>query len=144
MPKDKQKHHVSRQRPVSCRFCRSRKLRCSRESPCANCVSRGIRCELEDPAQHSSTTPTASEPELLERIRKLEELVEKQESQQNESVKQHPETSDTRTQQAYRSTPSPQNERLDNDVAWLESIYNGEDLSVNIISVQQYSRSNYQ
>lgn len=129
MAKDQQKHGVSRQRPVTCRFCRSRKLRCSREAPCSNCVSRGIRCELE---AHASATHTASEPELelLERIRKLEALAENQESQQNGSVKQHPKGSDGRAQQAYRSTPPPQIERLDDDVALLESIYSGQNLSV--------------
>ena len=136
MPKDQQKHGVSRQRPVTCRFCRSRKLRCSREAPCSNCVSRGIRCELES---HSSATHTASEPELelLERIRKLEALAENRESQQNGSVKQHPKDSGGRAQQAYGSTPPPQVERLDDDVAWLESIYSGQDFTVYIISFQQ-------
>ncbi len=80
--------------------------------------------------------PTSSEAELLERIRKLEELVENQASQQNERVKQHPKSSDTHAHQAYRSTPSPQSERLCDDVAWLESIYSGEDLSVNTICLQ--------
>lgn len=136
MPKDQQKHGVSRQRPVTCRFCRSRKLRCSREAPCSNCVSRGIRCELES---HSSATHTASESEteLLERIRNLEALVENRELQQSEGVKQHPKSSDGRAQQAYRLSPPPQIERLDDDVAWLESIYSGQDLSVYITSLQQ-------
>ncbi len=133
MPKDQQKHRVSRQRPVSCRFCRSRKLRCSREAPCSNCVSRGVRCELDDSDEQPSVNPTSSEAELLERIRKLEELVASQGSQQNERVKQHRKSSDTHARQTCRSTPSPQTERLDDDVAWLESIYSGEDLSVKTI-----------
>lgn len=136
MPKDQQKHCFPRQKPVSCRFCRSRKLRCSRENPCSNCAVRGIRCELEYPAEQSPATPTASEPELLERIRKLEELVENQESQQNGNQRQHPNSSDDRAQQAVL-TSSPQSDRLDDDVAWLESIYSGQDLSVYISSLQQ-------
>jgi Fungal Zn(2)-Cys(6) binuclear cluster domain len=134
MPKAQQMHGAPRQRPVSCRFCRSRKLRCSREAPCSNCVSRGIRCEVEYPVGPS---PGTSEPEIVERIRKLEESVENQKPQQNENVKQHSESSDTHAQQAHRSTLSPQIEHLDNDVAWLESIYSGQDLSVNIIYLQQ-------
>ena len=132
MPKDQQKNGntVSRQRPVSCRFCRSRKLRCSRESPCSNCISRGIRCELEYPVESASPSPTASKLELLERIRKLEELVEKKESQHDEGVKQHSKSSNIHVQQTDH-TPSPHTERLDDDVAWLESIYNGQCLSVN-------------
>jgi hypothetical protein len=33
-----------RQQPVSCEFCRHKKLKCSRGSPCSNCVSRRLRC----------------------------------------------------------------------------------------------------
>ena len=33
-----------RQRPISCQFCRMRKLRCSRIFPCSNCTSRGVTC----------------------------------------------------------------------------------------------------
>ena len=136
MPKDQQKNGntVSRQRPISCRFCRSRKLRCSRESPCSNCVSRGIQCVLDYPVESASSSPTASKLELLERIRKLEELVETKESQRDRGLKQHSMSSDIHVQQTYTPTPSPQTERLDDDVAWLESIYNGQDLSVNSIS----------
>lgn len=135
MPKDQQ-IHGARQRPVSCRFCRSRKLRCSREAPCSNCVSRGIHCELENPTRPSPRTLSASEPELLERIRKLEELLQNQKLQQNESVKQHSESSGTHAQQAHRPTLLLQIEHLDSDVAWLESIYNGHDRSVNILSYE--------
>jgi len=131
MPKSQQ----IRQRPVSCRFCRSRKLRCDREAPCSNCVSRGIRCELEHPAGRSARTLGASEPELVDRIRKLEELLENQKSPQNETEK-HSESSDIHAQQARRSTLPPQIEHLDNDVAWLESIYSGQNVPVNIICLQ--------
>jgi len=130
MPKDKQPL-IPRQRPVSCRFCRSRKLRCSRESPCSNCVSRGMRCELETLVSPSPATQNASESELLARIRKLEELVDSQNLQQNASIKQQLECSDTAPKLARSWKLSPQIEHLDNDVAWLESIYNGQDLAVN-------------
>lgn len=33
-----------RQEPVSCQFCRTKKLKCSRESPCSNCISRNLEC----------------------------------------------------------------------------------------------------
>ena len=135
MPKDKQKSIISRQRPVSCRFCRSRKLRCSRESPCSNCISRAIPCQLDYPVETVPSSPTASKLELLERIRKLEELVETKQSQHDEGVKHHSKSSDAHVQQTYTPTPSPQTERLDDDVAWLESIYEGQDLSVNIFGV---------
>ncbi|GKZ71107.1 hypothetical protein AnigIFM50267_006784 [Aspergillus niger] len=31
--------------PLSCRFCRAKKLRCDRTQPCANCVLRKVPCE---------------------------------------------------------------------------------------------------
>jgi hypothetical protein len=74
MPEGQINGATPRQRPVSCRSCRSRKLRCSREAPCSNCASRGIRCEMDYPIDFPSRTPSALEPEPLERIRKLEEL----------------------------------------------------------------------
>ena len=136
MPKAQQMHRLPRQRPVSCRFCRSRKLRCSRQIPCSNCVSRGVRCELESPAAPSSEPLSAFESELVERIRKLEGLVERQKTQQNESPKQHSENRNDHAQQEHESLDLPHTEHLDNDFAWLESIYTGQDLSVKVICLE--------
>lgn len=133
MPKDKQQSHGNRQKPVSCRFCRSRKLRCSRVSPCSNCVSRGIRCELEDAI--GSLQGILREPELLERIRKLEKLVENQKLQPTEREKGFPVDFGTHPQETLGLDSSPQVEHLNNYVVWLESIYCGQDISVNIICV---------
>ncbi|ESZ98985.1 hypothetical protein SBOR_0643 [Sclerotinia borealis F-4128] len=144
MPKDKElrgaRHRL--ERPVSCRFCRSRKLRCSREAPCSNCVSRGIICQLAVENTIRSTTPNASQPELLERIRKLEELVESQKLYTNSAV-QHPRqgpespesfgTPHTLQTHISRST-SPDVEHLNEDVAWLKSIYTAQNLSDNTSS----------
>src|SRR4051794_1282425 len=50
-----------RQRPVSCFFCRSRKLRCSRETPCSNCAVRKIQCLLyRDDGGLAASTPLSS------------------------------------------------------------------------------------
>jgi len=121
MPKTQKIQDVPRQRPVSCRFCRSRKLRCSREAPCSNCVSRGIRCGLEPPTETLQTTPNASESELLRRIRRLEKIVDNQNSQLS---------SKTSVTQSPQATSSPQVVHLDNDVAWLESIFSNQNVSV--------------
>lgn len=161
MPKDIQ---VPRQRPVSCRLCRTRKLRCSREAPCSNCVSRGVACELEPYAvpvrSPSVTISTPSEPDLFERIRKLEQIVEQQQVQLQSSSNQNSQAEEQQTQQISHQIPSvedniasevfdadvashaqhipkpslfPEIANLDKDVAWLESIYSGHDLSVNIL-----------
>lgn len=117
------------ERPVSCRFCRSRKLRCSREAPCSNCVSRGIACEL--PVKNANIQAAGSssrEPELLERIRKLEELVANGNSAPN--TYQTPDSPHSLRTHTRPSTLSPDIEHLDDDVAWLKSIYTTQDLSV--------------
>jgi hypothetical protein len=162
MPKDTTPPiRLPRQRPISCRLCRLRKLRCSREAPCSNCKARGVVCELEP----SALPAAASELDLVGRIRKLEQIVEQQQlqllsnSDRSHSVEsqqqlpltplQNPSTEDNilsdsfdadvvpNQQQVSRSTTFPENEHLDKDVAWLESIYSGHDLSVHLQSPGQ-------
>lgn len=122
MPRDRELHKP--ERPVSCRFCRVRKLRCSRESPCSNCISRGIACELPVRNPVRSTTPAGtSSPtqlDLLERIRKLEELVKTQSAIQSIAASDTPQSLATHTS---RSTLSPETEHLDDDINFLKSIY---------------------
>ncbi|KAI5457258.1 hypothetical protein BGZ63DRAFT_427979 [Mariannaea sp. PMI_226] len=75
-----------RQRPISCRFCRVRKLRCSRVFPCSNCTSRGLSCpEPQDPPPSQSraaareisvgTSGSAADSSILERLERLEALL---------------------------------------------------------------------
>ncbi|KAJ5579790.1 uncharacterized protein N7459_005775 [Penicillium hispanicum] len=75
----------SRSRPVSCLFCRSRKLRCSRQFPCPNCTSRGIACQLDASVAPSISTVDETldqgggdfsfQQDVLSRLRRLEEAV---------------------------------------------------------------------
>lgn len=73
----------SRSRPVSCHFCRSRKLKCSRQFPCSNCTSRGTACQLyptvsSPDAQSDKEEPPvnqSSNADVLARLRRLEEIV---------------------------------------------------------------------
>ncbi|KAL3494736.1 hypothetical protein BJX62DRAFT_26785 [Aspergillus germanicus] len=72
----------TRKRPVSCHFCRSRKLRCSRRFPCPNCTSRGISCELyasQPPETVSENNPNSSTDtttaNILARLQTLEDIV---------------------------------------------------------------------
>ena len=64
------KERRSRQRPVSCHFCRSRKLRCSRQLPCSNCSTREISCQLYGPQTPCSISKsdTANPPETFDSI----------------------------------------------------------------------------
>lgn len=75
----------ARSRPISCFFCRSRKLRCSRQFPCTNCASRGLTCQQENHYSSATPPPTYSseglnkpstlETDVLERLRRLEKIV---------------------------------------------------------------------
>ena len=140
MPKDQQTRN-HRQRPVSCRFCRSRKLRCNRESPCSNCVSRGVTCELENTVLPTPGTASSSESKLLERIRKLERLVESQKLCKNGIVKPNYPRPGTPLRQTQSSTVSPETETLDNDIAYLESIYSNHELLVSYLTCSSRASS---
>jgi hypothetical protein len=150
MPKDQQKR-ATRQQPVSCRSCRSRKLRCNREFPCSNCVSRGVTCELENAVRPPPGPPSSLESELLERVRKLERLAESQKVVQNEIVTPHP-SQGTPVRQVHRSTVSreietpeatpPEIETLNNDIAYLESIYSDNKQLVTLLTSSFIAISN--
>lgn len=65
--------------PVSCQSCRSKKLRCNRVQPCSNCSARGIACTFLVPPQrqqNGSSATTSSNSELLQRIERLESLLQ--------------------------------------------------------------------
>lgn len=66
-----------RQDPVSCEFCRSKKLKCDRQTPCSNCATRGLSCHGQ-----STPQPRISQPRLdgdgasvLARLKRLEDIV---------------------------------------------------------------------
>ncbi|KAL4809095.1 hypothetical protein BDV18DRAFT_133963 [Aspergillus unguis] len=64
------------QQPVSCQFCRTRKLKCDRGRPCFNCASRNHECAYESDSQRPSAHPSCTQhSELVERIRRLERAV---------------------------------------------------------------------
>lgn len=79
---EKQRVRSSRSRPVSCHFCRSRKLKCSRQFPCSNCTSRGKTCQLypttalpSSPQSQTDKLPSNYHADILVRLRRLEEIV---------------------------------------------------------------------
>lgn len=127
MPKETQ---APRQRPVSCSFCRRRKLRCSRDVPCSNCVSRGTECDLSRPAAAvPEISKGSSNDEILQRLRLLEQELRAQRAnlpanQSNDLV------ASSNGEQSFDvlSTSEPaslasQIQGLNKDVAELESIY---------------------
>lgn len=62
-------------RPVSCHFCRDRKLRCSRVFPCTNCTARGVPCPPVQRAVSRKSSPPGIHPEVLHRLERLEALL---------------------------------------------------------------------
>ncbi|KAH7403307.1 hypothetical protein BKA64DRAFT_574373 [Cadophora sp. MPI-SDFR-AT-0126] len=119
---------VTEKRPVSCAFCRSRKLRCTREFPCSNCVERGISCQLRPPSQVSTssspahtcqTTSEVSNLEIVQRVERLEEIIRSQGSVHDVTD---------------RILPSPTPSRAEShplaaDIARLEKVSMGESFS---------------
>lgn len=123
-----------RQRPISCHFCRVRKLRCSRQFPCSNCTSRGVSCQQGPDAAPSATPATQQQqpvangalaPDVLSRLEKLEALV----ASQGKEL-------EVRRQSAYpvprpsiaSSAPSPMPsklQRLTAEALWLEETCTG-------------------
>jgi hypothetical protein len=122
-------------------------LRCDRELPCSSCVSRGISCELEQYARLVARADVIQESGLVERVRRLEELVRSQKSQLDNAAKSQPARApDVFGETRHISGLSPhlnspqlneshidqtQIDRLDSDVAFLESIYSGQGAAVN-------------
>ncbi|EXJ59621.1 hypothetical protein A1O7_03767 [Cladophialophora yegresii CBS 114405] len=67
-----------RQDPVSCQFCRSKKLKCNRQSPCSNCASRGLPCDGDSASNARrplEATGDAGELSILARLKRLEDVV---------------------------------------------------------------------
>ena len=66
-----------RQDPVSCQFCRSKKLKCDRQHPCSNCTARGLSCDgLVVQAPRLAEPPEdPGELSVLARLKRLEEIV---------------------------------------------------------------------
>jgi hypothetical protein len=67
---------------------------------------------------------------------RLEQLLENRRPQQTESVKHNAEDATSHAQQARVDT-SFSTEHVDNDVAWLEKMYDGECPSVNTTWLEQ-------
>ncbi|KAH7039897.1 uncharacterized protein B0I36DRAFT_3200 [Microdochium trichocladiopsis] len=144
-----------RQRPVSCRFCRTRKLRCSREAPCSNCVSRDIHCDLVQPAPQpvaADCTPSchatsSTEARLLERIQILEQQLSDCKTTISKgkldatitpvvttaAAAAHfstPESLDEVSQAPWPPPAAATLDNLDSDEAWLETLYSGQECAV--------------
>lgn len=91
-------HHTIPRQPLSCENCRRRKIKCSGDSvPCNTCVKRGHRhsCYFKKLTNNSQTMPNTME--LLDRIRKLEDRLERHNSLSSQNSQEPEQTGSART-----------------------------------------------
>ncbi|KAK3687555.1 hypothetical protein B0T22DRAFT_405289 [Podospora appendiculata] len=128
---------ASRQRPVSCFFCRSRKLRCSRTQPCTNCTTRGIPCRSDNATSAAAPAVPERDPvllDVLERLRQVEQVVAKQDAVCSAAAAAATANgaagiADPMLAQSNLHTVlSPRLRHLNEDVAWLERLSMGQNL----------------
>jgi hypothetical protein len=62
--------------PRSCITCRRRKVKCDKKQPCANCLRARIECVFPGPGRAPRKTRKPADAELLERLRRLEGVVQ--------------------------------------------------------------------
>ncbi|KAL9080113.1 MAG: hypothetical protein Q9157_001073 [Trypethelium eluteriae] len=89
------------------------------------------------PIGPSGGSANVAEPDILQRLEKLEKLFDAQRSEQEVGLEKTPQRQRSESVQSLRewaspSTLSSQIQGLDNDVAWLESIYTDQNLSVGL------------
>ena len=111
-----------RQEPVSCQFCRTKKLKCNRDQPCQNCLARGIECERKGrlPANHSlHASDPAGNADILARLQRLEDLVLASNSGNDPSLSGE---SQARAPSIAPSQVSEKEKAHKADAEWLESI----------------------
>lgn len=124
LSQDGRKEKIARrQDPVSCQFCRAKKLKCDRNFPCSNCRARRLPCvsaagQADTPGSQPINSVSAGSSsqgieELNARLRRLEELLEK-----NINVSRS--SRDTASVASTQETPA-EDAQITNTVSWLES-----------------------
>lgn len=82
--------------PLSCTNCRQRKVKCDKIHPCQHCQRSNLTCVFPERARHPKKKrdgPKATNDELLNRLRRMEELIGKIDAGKDGTV--------------LKSTPSP-------------------------------------
>ena len=66
--------------PLSCTHCRQRKIKCDKKHPCSPCSRSNLNCVFPERARHpkkKSASSKATNDELMRRLGRMEELIEK-------------------------------------------------------------------
>jgi hypothetical protein len=67
----------TQQKPLSCVNCRQHKIKCNRENPCNRCKRSGLECVFPIRVRKARHGGSKRDTELLQRIGRLEKLVER-------------------------------------------------------------------
>jgi hypothetical protein len=142
MPKEQREKQSSRQRPISCKFCRVRKLRCSRESPCSSCVSRGIPCTLDQPEPQSPSSTNSPDSEVITQLRQIKEILEERALVSQVVLKPNdehvPKNIDCKQACPYASELGGQIQGLARDFSWLDNVFVTDGFSVRLQTNQYW------
>lgn len=77
--------------PRSCVTCRRRKVKCDKKQPCSNCVRAHIECVFPSPGRAPRKARKPPDGELMERLRKLEGVVQSLGAQVDDDLVDTPE-----------------------------------------------------
>ncbi|KAF2801693.1 uncharacterized protein BDZ99DRAFT_402906 [Mytilinidion resinicola] len=75
--------------PRSCVTCRKRKVKCDKRNPCSNCTKAKIECVFPSPGRAPRKSRKPPDGELMERLRKLEGVVQSLNAQVEEEQQAH-------------------------------------------------------
>lgn len=111
--------------PRSCVTCRKRKVKCDKKQPCSNCVRAKIECVFPSPGRAPRKSRKPPDGELMERLRRLEGVVQSlnaqvEEEQQTHSNEEGDESRRGSATHCPRGIDSP-SVAVDNSVDGLES-----------------------
>ena len=87
--------------PRSCVTCRRRKVKCDKKQPCSNCARAKIECIFPGPGRAPRKSRKPADGELMERLRRLEGVVQSL----NAQVEEH-EQQDAEREKAAGACPS--------------------------------------
>lgn len=74
--------------PRSCVTCRRRKVKCDKKQPCSNCARAKIECVFPGPGRAPRKSRKPQDGELMERLRRLEGVVQSLNAQVEEHEQQ--------------------------------------------------------
>jgi hypothetical protein len=125
-----------RQDPVSCQFCRRKKLKCNRDRPCSNCLKRGVECELPprwlDHQGAPDSPQKANHETVFARLKRLEDAVFGSNSKSlppEEPRPRHP-SLPTTSQTSLIETELQEDHNAQASNSWLESLSSSNDSNV--------------